>query len=242
MMAHLDRHIGELVDLTEELGIADNTIFLFSSDNGYAQYGYFARGKWKDDPVFKNKGPWKGGKFGSFDGGMRIPMMAYCPGKIEHGISDHQLVLYDFLATACDLAGIESPENDGISFVPILEGDIENQDSHKYMYWGGGTYMNQAEAVRMGDWFAMRKNPADPLKLWDLEKDISCEFNIAADNPEIISEILDIMKEEHVDSEWFPNPGDTKEDIQAKRDKAKEENSWQNATKGNSVYPNEDAL
>ena len=237
MMAHLDRHVGELVALTKELGIDKNTIFLFASDNGYAHYGYMGRGKWEDDPLFKNKGPWKGGKFGSFDGGMRVPMMAYCPGKVPHATTDHQVVLYDFLATACDLAGIDPPENDGISFVPLLEGNFNEQDTHEYLYWGGGTYMPQAEAVRMGNWFGMREKYEEAVQLWNMQKDVSCAYNIADKHPEIVKQILQIMEREHVDSEWFQNPGETKEEIQAKRQKAIDMDCVQKATRGNSFYP-----
>ncbi|MEN8118673.1 MAG: sulfatase/phosphatase domain-containing protein, partial [Bacteroidota bacterium] len=198
-----------------------------------------ARGKWKDDPIFKNKGPWKGGKFGSFDGGMRVPMIAYCPGIVPHATTDHQVVLYDFLTTACDMAGIEPLENDGISFVPLLEGNLEEQEVHEYMYWEGGTYMPQAQAVRMGDWFGMRQKYEEPIQLWNLKNDVSCEHNIADGNPEIVKEILEIMKREHVDSEWYQNPGETKEEIKAKWQKAIDMNSIQNAVKGNSIYPDE---
>ncbi|MEN8122443.1 MAG: arylsulfatase [Bacteroidota bacterium] len=237
MMTHLDRHVGELVKLTEELGIAKNTIFLFASDNGYAHYGYMARGKWEDDPIFKNKGPWKGGKFGSFDGGVRVPMIAYCPGIVPHATTDHQVVLYDFLATACDMAGVEPPENDGISFVPLLAGDTENQKEHDYFYWGGGTYMPQAQAVRMGKWFGMRQKYEEPIQLWNMENDISSEHNVADEHPEIIEKMIQIMEREHVDSEWFQNPGETKEEIKVKRQKAIDMNGMQKATKGNSIYP-----
>lgn len=237
MMAHLDRHVGELVKLTEELGIAENTIFLFASDNGYAEYGYFARGKWEDDPLFKNKGPWKGGKFGSFDGGMRVPMIAYCPGIVPHTITNRPVVLYDFMATACDLVGIEPPENDGISFVPLLEGNENKQQKHAYFYWGGGTYMPQAEAVRVGKWFGMRENYKEPIQLWDLENDVKSKNNIADENQEIAEQLLQIMEKEHVDSEWFQNPGETKEEINAKMELAVKQGCIQQGIRGNSVYP-----
>ncbi|MEN8158307.1 MAG: arylsulfatase [Bacteroidota bacterium] len=237
MMTHLDRHVGELVDLTVELGIDKNTIFLFASDNGYAHYGYMGRGRWEDDPLFKNKGPWRGGKFGSFDGGMRVPMMAYCPGKVPAGTTSHQVVLYDFLATACDLAGVEPPENDGISFVPLLEGRNDQQEKHAFIYWGGGTYMPQAEAVRLGDWFGMRRRGEEPIQLWNLERDVACEDNVAGEHPGIVEEISQIMAREHEDSEWFQNPGESKEEIKAKRERARELNCIQRATRANSTYP-----
>jgi arylsulfatase A-like enzyme len=164
-------------------------------------------------------------------------MLAYYPGKVPHATTDHQVVLYDFLATACDLAGIEQPENDGISFVPLLEGTPEKQKAHEYMYWGGGSYMPQAQAVRKGDWFGMRLNPQEPLQLWNVENDVGCEHDIAGEHPDLVKEILEIMEREHVDSEWYPNPGETEEQIQAKREKALRMKSMQNPTRGNSVFP-----
>ncbi len=228
MMTHLDRHIGELIDLTVELGIEKNTIFLFASDNGYSHWGYMNRARYEDDPVFKNKGPWKGGKFSSFDGGMRVPLIAYCPGKIPHNTTAHPVVLYDLFATACDIAGVKSPENDGISIVPLLMGKPEKQKNHAFFYWGGGTFMPQAQAVRLGDWFGMRASINEPVQLWNLQKDLKCERNVAGENPSIIREILHIMEKEHEDSEWYENPGDSASDIKAKKEKAQKNNTMQN--------------
>ncbi|MEN8226589.1 MAG: sulfatase-like hydrolase/transferase [Bacteroidota bacterium] len=239
MMTHLDRHVGELIDLTVELDIHRNTIILFASDNGYSHYGYFGRDRWEDDPVFKNKGPWRGGKFGSFDGGMRVPMMAYWPERVPHGTTNHQVVLYDIMETACDLAGVEPPKNDGISFVPLLEGKPEKHKEHAFLYWGGGTYMPQAQAVRLGNWFGMRENSQEPVQLWDLENDLGCEHDVASGNPEIVAEILQIMKNEHIDSEWFQNPGESGDEIEAKREKAIELECMQKGTRANSTYPGE---
>jgi len=237
MMTHLDRHVGELVDLTVELGISENTIFVFASDNGYAHWGYMGRKRWEDDPLFKNKGPWKGGKFASFDGGVRVPMIAYWPGKIQRGTTDHQVVLYDFLATACDLAGVEPPETDGITFVPLLQGDVDNQEEHAYLYWGGGTFTPQAQAIRMDDWFAMRNSILEPIQLWDLNNDIECKNNVAAENPEIVNEILNIMENEHEDSEWYQNPWESAEDYKLKKEKAQNDGQMQEPTRANSMYP-----
>jgi len=237
MMTHLDRHVGELIDLTVELGIDKNSIVLFASDNGYSHYGYFNRKRWEDDPVFRNKGPWKGGKFGSFDGGMRVPMMAYCPERIPRGTTIHQVVLYDIMATVCDLAGVEPSQNDGISFVPLLAGETEKQKEHPFLYWGGGTYMPQAQAVRLGSWFGMRESSAEPIQLWNLQNDVGCDRDVASNYPDIVAEIIQIMEEEHVDSKWFQNPGEARDEIEAKREKALELNGMQLGTRANSTYP-----
>ncbi len=237
MMTHLDRHVGELIDLTVELGISKNTVFVFASDNGYSHWGYMGRKRWEDDPLFKNKGPWKGGKFASFDGGFRIPMMVYCPGKIPHSTTNHQVVLYDILTTACDLAGTEPPENDGISFVPLLQGDRDNQKEHAYLYWGGGTFTPRAQAIRMGEWFAIRNSEFEPIQLWNLTNDLECENNVAVENPELVKELEEIMMNEHEDSEWYQNPGDTEEDFGLKKKRAKKAGQMQEPTRANSIFP-----
>lgn len=237
MMAHLDRHIGELIDLTVELGIDKNTIFIFASDNGYSQWGYMGRPPYEDDSIFLNKGPWRGGKFSSYDGGMRVPLIAYCPGIIPHETTGHPVVLYDLFATACDLAGISPADTDGISFVPLLMGNPRKQKEHEFFYWGGGSFMPQAEAVRLGDWFGMRKNIQDPVQLWNLKNDLGCDHDVAAENPAIIRRMVQIMEKEHVDSEWYENPGDSPADIQAKKDKALRTNSMQHEIKANTLYP-----
>ena len=164
-------------------------------------------------------------------------MIAYCPGKIPHGMTNHQVVLYDFLSTACELAGVEPPENDGISFVPLLEGDIDNQEEHAYLYWGGGTFTPRAQAVRMGDWFAMRESMSEPIQLWNLVNDLECEHNVAVENPEIVKEVVKIMQNEHEDSEWYPNPGDSEEDIRLRKERAQQSGQMQEPIKANSIYP-----
>lgn len=236
MMTHLDRHIGEIIDLTVELGIDANTVILFASDNGYSHWGYMNRARYEDDPLFKNKGPWKGGKFSSYDGGMRVPMIAYCPGTIPHTVTPHQVALYDLFATACDLAGVQPSENDGISFAPLLMGNSYQQKKHDFFYWGGGTFMPQAQAVRLGGWYGMRVNPDEPIHLWYSAEDTACTHDVADENPIIVERIRQIMEQEHEESDWYENPGDTPVEINIKREKAKKENSMQIDIKPNAIY------
>ncbi len=128
MMTHLDRSVGNIVTLLEELKIRENTIIFFAGDNGYSQYGYFRqKQRWSDDPLFHNKGPWRGGKFANREGGVRVPFFVNWPGKIASGESSHICALYDFLATAAYLAGTKVPKNDGISLLPTLTGNSAAQ-------------------------------------------------------------------------------------------------------------------
>ena len=118
MLGHLDRGVGRMVDLMEQLEILDNTVIFFAGDNGYSQWGYFGRPLHEDDPLFKNKGPWPKGKFTStHEGGVRVPFFVYWKDKIKAGENDHLCALYDVLATAADLA-VSCPRKQTASVLP----------------------------------------------------------------------------------------------------------------------------
>ncbi len=237
MVEHMDRGVGKMVDQLDELKILENTIIFFAGDNGYSQWGYFGRSAHEDDPLFKNKGPWPKGKFTStHEGGMRVPFFAYWKGKIKAEESDHVCALYDILATTADLAGLTSPKTDGISLVPTLLGKPEEQVKHKYLYWENGTRSSHAQSLRLDQWWAYREHPSKPIELYDITKDIDCEKNLSKDNPVVISKINQIFKEAHEDSEWYINPGESDEQIDAKLQRAKASGQMQNPVRPNTSY------
>jgi arylsulfatase A-like enzyme len=242
MIDHLDRHVGEIIKTLEDLGVADNTIIFFAGDNGYSQWGYFNRKPWEDDPVFKNKGPWPYGKFIIRDGGMRIPYFVYWPGKIRPGSSDHITALYDFMATAGELAGEVKFESDGISIVPTLMGNPEKQQKHDFLYWENGSfgvsehlyYNSHRQSLRMGDYFIYKEHPDSLIEVYDLVKDLQCLNNIANEVGDLGLRAKQYMKEAHADSEWYVNPGECEKEIHPKRIKAEREGTLQE-----SIWPNE---
>ncbi|MCP4311891.1 MAG: sulfatase-like hydrolase/transferase, partial [Bacteroidetes bacterium] len=125
MVELLDTHVGQIVILLEELGLRENTLILFSSDNGYAHWGYNGRDRYLDDPIFDNKGPWDKGKFIATDGGSRVPFLASWPSVIQPGSeSDAIVALYDIFPTACEIADEKPAETDGKSLLPILKGEL----------------------------------------------------------------------------------------------------------------------
>ena len=237
MVELLDTHVGQIVKLLEELGLRENTLILFSSDNGYAHWGYNGRERYLDDPIFDNKGPWDKGKFIATDGGSRIPFFANWPNVIQPGTeSDVLVALYDILPTACEIAGVKPPVTDGISFLPVLTGEFPPEKQlHDYLYWENGTHNRDMQSARFRNWFVYRENIEASVKVFDLTRDITCSVNMAESRPDIVQEALSIFEEAHTPSLWYSNPEDTEEERAVKTEKAKEQ--LIKSTKPNSRQP-----
>lgn len=196
MVSRLDRSVGEILSKLEELGIADNTLVIFTSDNGPHKEGG------ADPAFFNSSGSLRGHKRSLYEGGIRVPFVACWPGQIKEGSrSDHPSAFWDFLPTATELAGIESPDDlDGISMLPSLLGDEENQKKHKFLYWEfheGGI----KQAVRMGKWKAVRFGTEEPLELYDISTDIHEDKNIADQNPEVVKKIEQYLETSRTESD-----------------------------------------
>jgi len=201
MVSYLDRQVGEIIAKLEELEIDDNTLIFFTSDNGsYSEGGYHYT-------MLESNKPFRGGKRDLYEGGIRVPAIAWWPGVVEAGqSSNHISGFQDMMPTLAELAGLEAPEEiDGISMVPILTSE-GNQRQHEYLYWEfheqGGK-----QAVRKGDWKAVRLNVREdrhsPIELYNLAEDPVEENDISADHPEIIEEMEQIFKEAHTPSKVF---------------------------------------
>jgi arylsulfatase len=198
MISYLDEQIGELVAKLKEMGEYENTLIIFSSDNGPS---YVAG---VDVELFNSAGPFREGpeliKGSTHEGGIRVPMIAHWPGKIEAGAtSGHISAFYDVLPTLCQVAGVEAPNDiDGISFLPALIG--KKQPQHEYLYWEFPAYSGQ-QAVRMGPWKGIRKGILKgnmDIALYNLDNDLQELNNVADQHPEILEKIKTIMKEAHV--------------------------------------------
>ncbi len=198
-MGLADRNLGEILDTLEELGIADNTLVIICGDNGgnpnafmNANYpnGFFAP---NTDP--KTGVTFRGGKGNFYEGGLRIAFLAHWPGTIEAGsVTDHLGYFPDFMPTAAELAGVETPErSDGISFVPTLMGKPEEQQQHDYLYWEDPFSV----AIRQGDWKAIRPRGSNQFELYDLSTDISESNNIADEHPDILNRLKALAEEAH---------------------------------------------
>ena len=204
MVSRLDKYVGQVMGRLREFGLDKNTLVIFTSDNGPHREGG------NDPSYFNSNGVFRGIKRDLYEGGIRVPMIAWWPGKIEAGsVSDQPGAFWDFLPTFASLAEANLPEgqSDGVSLLPTLLGNDSQQQQHPYFYWefheGGGK-----QAVSMDNWKGVRLNvnkKADgPIELYDLEKDPGETNNIAQEHPEIISRIAEIMDEAHTPSPDFP--------------------------------------
>jgi len=202
MVTRLDKQVGELVAKTKELGIYENTIFFFTSDNGPHGEG----GIHPDD--FNSNGILRGMKRDLYEGGIRVPMIVSWPGKIKKGeTTDHISAFWDILPTLAEIANTEYPSDiDGISFLPTLL-NKDKQKNHDNLYWEFHSYGGR-QAVRMGKWKAVKYNCFNPdkttIELFDLEKDPSEKTDLAVQYPELIIEMEAIMLKEHKFDPAFP--------------------------------------
>ena len=199
MVAYLDKQVGEIIQKLDDLGLTENTIVVFASDNGPHQEGG------NDPDFFNSNGIFRGYKRDLYEGGIRTPMIIKWPGVIEAGrITDHISAFWDFLPTFAEIIGQEVPENlDGISFLPTLRGGL-GQKQHDYLYWEF-VELGGRQAIRKGDWKAVRygvkNNPEAPIEIYNLKADPSENQNIASDHPDLVMEMEKLFQEAHL-----PNP------------------------------------
>lgn len=196
-ITRLDDHIGLIVNKLKELGLDKNTIIIFTSDNGDENSYY------KYTKTFEGTGPLKGKKRFLYEGGIRVPLIAYWPGKIKpSSTTGLPAAAWDIMPTLADLAMVDSPETtDGISLVPTFTGQTKKQEKREYLYWE--YHMGKQQAVRMGNWKGVRfGGTLEPIELYDLSTDIGETNNIAAQHPEIIEKIDSIMFEARKGSEF----------------------------------------
>lgn len=202
MVGRLDLYVGEIVKTIETKGLAENTLIIFTSDNGpHRENG-------GDPEFFKSSGIYRGIKRDLYEGGMRVPFIAYWPLKIKPGIVIQPAALWDMYPTFMELAKIPVTEKiDGISIVPLLTKNKGKQKLHEYFYWE--FHENDGrQAVRWGKWKGVRlgvsKNENAPIELYNLNTDPSEKTNLAAKYPSVVKVIEQLMKQEHVYNPDWP--------------------------------------
>ncbi|NDV61953.1 sulfatase-like hydrolase/transferase [Puniceicoccales bacterium CK1056] len=200
MMEALDNGVGEIMALLEDLGIDDNTLVIFTSDNGPHSEGGHDPGYWDSN------GPLRGLKRDLYEGGIRVPFLARWPANIRAGsTSDHVSAFWDMMPTFCELAGIETPtQTDGVSMLPALTGG--QQKPHDYLYWEF-TERGGSQAIRQGNFKAVRLNvsrdPSAKIELYDLASDPAEANDIASDHPEIVQQMASLFAEARTESGTF---------------------------------------
>ncbi|MBN8785937.1 MAG: arylsulfatase [Terrimonas sp.] len=209
MITYMDKQIGRIMDLLKELKLDENTIVMFSSDNGST----FNVGG-VDVDYFNLTGGLRGRKQELYEGGIREPFIARWPGKIPGGkVTGHVSAQFDMMATLSELTGIKAPPNDGISFLPTLLGKDEQQQKHPFLYFEFPEKSGQV-AVRIGDWKGvksnMKTNKNAPWEIYNLDTDEKETNDVAAQHPELVKRFEAILQEQHQPShirEWeFINP------------------------------------
>lgn len=202
MVTRMDRSVGRIASLIKELKLDENTIIFFSSDNGPTHNVGGA-----DSTFFESASTLRGLKGSLYEGGIRTPMIARWPGKIQAGTtSNFAGAFWDVMPTLCAITGADTPKDtDGINFLPTLLGQ-KTQKQHDFLYWEFPGYGGQ-QAVRMGNWKGIRQSlakGAGKTELYNLAEDPNEKTNIAALQPEILARIERILKDQHVASKLFP--------------------------------------
>ena len=196
MITHMDKSVGRVLQLLEELDLAEDTLVIFTSDNGPTHLGPDQ----VDFEFFDSAGGLRGLKGSVYEGGIRVPMIARWPGRIAaSSTSDHVSAFQDVLPTFAAVAGAAPPEHvDGISFLPSLLGEAHKQRRHLYLYWDFPGYGGQL-AVRAGRWKAVRRglkqNADAALELYDLESDPAESKDVAAQHPQVAQRLGRVLAE-----------------------------------------------
>ena len=202
MIARLDNYVGEILKKLKEKGLDENTIVIFSSDNGPHEEGG------ADPGFFGRDGKLKGIKRSCHEGGIRIPFIVRWPGHVPVAVNDHQLAFYDILPTFCDLIGVNHIERygenrkdyfDGLSFKPTLLGKDKHQKNHEFLYWE--FCETDQIAVRQGDWKLFVEK--GKCHLYNLVDDIHEDCDLAARYPDRVEDMKRIVFEQHVENPYF---------------------------------------
>lgn len=201
MVTMVDRNVGQVIDLLQELSLEDNTIVFFTGDNGGQdrfRSKEYPRGYFGPNVDPKTGVEFRGGKGNLYEGGLRIPFIVRWPQKIKpNRVSDLLFSQVDLLPTLAELAGANPPADiDGLSILPELLGEKpagRKQEQHKFLYWEYGSQT----AVRMKSWKAIQPKKNQPWELYDLKKDVSEKFNVADQHPDTLAQMKKFAEQSH---------------------------------------------
>ena len=198
----LDQQVGRMLEKLEQMGLLDNTLVIFTSDNGPHNEGKH------NHEFFNSNGALRGYKRDIFEGGIRVPMIAYWQNKIQLGVvSDYIGGFHDFMSTFADIANeTVSPQTHGLSLLPVLTG--QEHPNHASLYWENWeVYKGKRvlkQGVRVGNWKAVRYGADAPIELFDIENDLSEQHNLAAKNPAVTNLMKGLLESSRVESKYYP--------------------------------------
>ena len=196
MITRMDEGIGDILRTLEEAGVAENTVVIFTSDNGPTFNGG------TDSDFFDSTAGLRGLKTMLYEGGIRVPLIVRWPGQVAPGAtSDHVSAFWDFMPTLADIAGVgDPPETDGLSMVPVLTGDAAAQSIHALLYWE----YHGGQALVSGQWKAVRSDTEAALELFDLVADPTESTDVSASHPDVVERLLGEMESARTPSAFFP--------------------------------------
>lgn len=202
MVSEIDKNVGQIIELLKERGVWENTILVFSSDNGVHNVGGH------NPDFFDSNGPFRGHKRDLYEGGVRTPFIVNWPDMIkEKRTTDHITTFWDFLPTVADIVGVKQVKNmDGISYLPLLTGKGKEPENHEYIYYEFYEQGGKQSILKDG-WKLVRLNLSKPEKLKEelyyLPDDIGEERDLAAKNPAKVNELRELMKKARTENKHF---------------------------------------
>jgi arylsulfatase A-like enzyme len=199
MVTRMDKDISRIMKKLKETGIDENTLVIFTSDNGHEFDNI-------DNEFLNSNGPLRGKKRDLYEGGIRVPFVARWPGKIQKGAkNEHISAFWDYLPTFCEIAGIEPfIKTDGISFLPSLLGQQEEQSKHDYLYWEFNERQGPVQAVTIENWKLLYFHIKNEYELYNLAEDISEQCNLALEYPKLLEQMKTIMHSTRSEHSEFP--------------------------------------
>lgn len=203
MVERMDGYVGRLLNRVRELGIAEKTLVIFSSDNGHHREG----GEGVGD-IFNKSGPLRGMKRDLTEGGIRVPTLAWWPGHVPaDSESAHRAYFGDFLSTAAELAGVSVPQGrDGISFVPDLLGK-NGQVQHRHLYWEFHERGFSQAVLMDGRWKAIRMRSMEAaIEIYDVVEDVGESRNLASERPDLVARARELFETERTDVPGWRRP------------------------------------
>jgi arylsulfatase len=203
MITRMTQYVGTELQMLDKLNLADNTLVVFSSDNGTTHLDLEV-----DYTFFKSVGELRGLKGSLYEGGVRVPTVVRWPGHVKAGTtSDYVSGFEDWLPTMMEVVDAKQgvPEHvDGVSLLPVLKG--EDQAPRNFLYREFAGYGGQ-QTIRVGDWKAVRQNlnrGKIKTELYNIAADAGEQQDVAAQHPDVVRKLEDMMARQHVPSKLFP--------------------------------------